>query len=92
MPPSSRLMKHHQHFDPSAHWNSPLPAPSPATMTSSLRHCLSARQNCFLPCKCLPFYLKGHSFLSSKIPSFRNKDADVENGLEDLGRGKGKLG
>ena len=22
----------------------------------------------------------------------RNKDADVENGLEDLGRGKGKLG
>ena len=22
----------------------------------------------------------------------RNKDADVENGLEDTGRGKGKLG
>ena len=22
----------------------------------------------------------------------RNKDADVENGLEDVGRGKGKLG
>ena len=22
----------------------------------------------------------------------RNKDADVENGLEDAGRGKGKLG
>ena len=22
----------------------------------------------------------------------RNKDADVENGLEDMGRGKGKLG
>ena len=23
---------------------------------------------------------------------YRNKDADVENGLEDMGRGKGKLG
>ena len=22
----------------------------------------------------------------------RNKDADIENGLEDMGRGKGKLG
>ena len=27
-----------------------------------------------------------------KIMSYRNKDADVENGLEDTGRGKGKLG
>ena len=25
-------------------------------------------------------------------PQDRNKDADVENGLEDTGRGKGKLG
>ena len=25
-------------------------------------------------------------------PWFRNKDADVENGLEDTGREKGKLG
>ena len=23
---------------------------------------------------------------------FRNKDSDIENGLEDTGRGKGKLG
>ena len=27
-----------------------------------------------------------------KLGSSRNKDADVENGLEDTGRGKGKLG
>ena len=25
-------------------------------------------------------------------PANRNKDADIENGLEDMGRGKGKLG
>lgn len=29
-----------------------------------------SRQNHFLACKCLPFYLKGHPFLSSKTPSF----------------------
>ena len=27
-----------------------------------------------------------------RVLSHRNKDADVENGLEDTGRGKGKLG
>ena len=27
-----------------------------------------------------------------RAPVFRDKDADVENGLEDTGRGKGKLG
>ena len=54
---------------------------------------------------CLLFagYCTGHSFFLS-LPSppvslsyhfpgkDRNKDADVENGLEDTGRGKGKLG
>ena len=27
-----------------------------------------------------------------KKGQYKNKDADVENGLEDTGRGKGKLG
>ena len=26
------------------------------------------------------------------LGQYRNKDADIENGLEDKGRGKGKLG
>ena len=29
---------------------------------------------------------------NSKVSLHRNRDADVENGLEDMGRGKGKLG
>ena len=30
--------------------------------------------------------------IKTSPPQDRNKDADVENGLEDMGRGKAKLG
>ena len=37
--------------------------------------------------------LKEPEKLIKRLPEAnRNKDADVENGLEDMGRGKGKLG
>ena len=31
-------------------------------------------------------------FTESDFGQDRNKDTDIENGLEDMGRGKGKLG
>ena len=40
------------------------------------------------PCR-LQTILQSYSNQNSMV---RNKDADVENGLEDTGRGKGKLG
>ena len=35
---------------------------------------------------------KGKKMVLKKVGQDRNKDADVENGLEAMGRGKGKLG
>ena len=33
-----------------------------------------------------------HRHLFKRSQKDRNKESDVENGLEDMGRGKGKLG
>ena len=36
--------------------------------------------------------LTGREIPYLKLSVLRNKDTDIENGLEDTGRGKGKLG
>lgn len=62
-------MRHHQHWDYCAHWNTPF---SPST---SLWHLHSdtpfqARQNCFYCRKFISCDLKSHFFLSSETSSF----------------------
>ena len=41
----------------------------------------------------IKYYVQGFpgDAVVKNLPA-RNKDADIENGLEDMGRGKGKLG
>ena len=40
----------------------------------------------------LPPHIQKNRKVETKVEEIQNKDSDVENGLEGIGKGKGKLG
>ena len=65
---------------------------SPFLLSSTSRHSVFPDMTGSLFPASTPDSGLGKALESSKNGLCRNKDVDIENGLEDTGRGKGKLG